>query len=336
MWPKQQDKIRVVMLHVERHTLLMRNEVRLEHIREEYDARLRALEHFEKTERSHLRQEYNTIKEVISPRTYEDELNRIRGRICEGTGKWLLRDTTFIKWIKGSEKPTKPIWLQGIPGAGMFRSAECHLLHSFLTRCVGKTYLSSTVIDYALTEGRTLFAFLSYKFSSSISALSIIHSLIFQLTSDDDDLQAILCQSTSKELKREMKRAMELLTTLLAMAGPVFIVIDGFDEIDEIERTRLLRCLLELSNCCDETKVLVSSRIEDDLQTILGDTAVQIRIDDLNAGSIQAFVSRRVQEWFLLRDFLPEARTEIQGLLAPLSSKANGTYLLFGMLRIFC
>ena len=202
--------------------------------------------------------------------------------------------------------------------------------------CIGKTYLSSTVVDHALSKGRTLFAFLSYKFSSSISALSIIHSLIFQLTSGDDDLQAILCQSASKELRRELKRAVELLTTLLTTTGPVFIVIDGIDEIDEIERTRLLRCLLELSNCCDETKVLVSSRIEDDLQAILGDTAVQIRIDDRNAGSIQAFVSRRVQEWFLLRDFLPEARTEIQGLLAPLSSKANGMYLLFGMLRIFC
>ncbi|PMD44746.1 hypothetical protein L207DRAFT_552817 [Hyaloscypha variabilis F] len=308
MWPKQQDKIRVVMSHIERHTLLMRNEVRLEHIREEYDARLRALEHFEKTERSHLRQEYNTIKEAISPRTYEDELYRIRGRICEGTGKWLLRDATFAEWIDGSEKPTKPIWLQGIPGAG-------------------KTYLSSTVIDHALSKGRTLFAFLSYKFSSSISALSIIHSLIFQLTSDDDDLQAILCQYASKELRRELKRAVELLTILLTTTGPVFIVIDGIDEIDEIERRRLLQHLLELSNDCDNVKVLVCSRIEDDIDAILRGKAVKIRIDDRNAGSIQAFVSRQVQEWFLSRDFLSEARTEIQGLLAPLSSKANGMFL---------
>jgi hypothetical protein len=160
--------------------------------------------------------------------------------------------------------------------------------------------------------------------------------LIFQLTSDDDDLQAIVCQSTSKELKRELKRAVELLTTLLTLAGPVFIVIDGFDEIDEIERARLLTRLLELSNCCDETKVLISSRIEDDIHAILSDKVVKIRIDDRNAGSIQAFVTRRVQEWFISRDFLPEARNEIQGLLAPLSSKANGTYLVFGMLRIFC
>jgi hypothetical protein len=126
----------------------------------------------------------------------------------------------------------------------------------------------------------------------------------------------------------------ELLTTLLSTAGPVFIVIDGLDEIDQIERARLLHRLLELSNSCEEAKILVSSRIEDDIKSILCDKAVEIRIDNRNAGSIQAFVSRRVQAWFLSRDFLPEARTEIVGLLAPLSSKANGTYPIFGPLLI--
>lgn len=106
------------MSHIERHTLLMRNEVRLEHIREEHKARLDAQEHYERTERSHRKQEYNAIKEAVSPETYEGDLNRIRGRICEGTGRWLLRDVAFTKWLKGSEKPAKPMWLQGIPGAG--------------------------------------------------------------------------------------------------------------------------------------------------------------------------------------------------------------------------
>ncbi|CZR60110.1 related to NACHT domain protein [Phialocephala subalpina] len=308
MWPKQRDKIRVVMSHIERHTSLMRNEVRLEHIHEEHKARLEALEHFERTERSHRRQEYNAIKESISPRTYEEQLDRIRARICEGTGRWLLRDATFTKWLKESQKPAKPIWLQGIPGAG-------------------KTYLSSTAIDQALSQGRTLFVFLSYNFRDSLSALSIIHSLIFQLTSDDDDLKAILCHSTAKELKRDLKRAVELLTTLLITAGSTFIVIDGLDEIDEVERVRLLQHLLELSNTCDEAKILISSRREDDIHAILCDNAVEIRIDNRNAGSIQAFINRRVQAWFLSRDFLPEARTEIKGLLAPLSSKANGMFL---------
>ena len=107
------------MSHIERHTLLMRNEVKLEHIREEHDARLRALEHYEKTEQSHRRQEYNSIKEAISSRTYEEEYDRLRGRTCQGTGQWLLRDATFIKWLQKSERTANFIWLQGIPGAGM-------------------------------------------------------------------------------------------------------------------------------------------------------------------------------------------------------------------------
>ncbi|PVH83873.1 hypothetical protein DL98DRAFT_486212 [Cadophora sp. DSE1049] len=304
MWPRQRDKIQVIMSHIERHTSLMRNEVRLEHIREEHEARLRALEHFDRTERSHRLQEYNAIKEAISPRTYEGDLDRIRSRICEGTGKWLLRNDTFIKWLDQSDMSVRLMWLEGIPGAG-------------------KTFLSSTIVNKALSQGRTLFAFLSYKFSSTTSALSIIHSLLFQLSSDDDDLEAILCQSTAKELRREMKIAMGLLSTLLNAAGPVFIVIDGVDEIDEIERCRFLNCLLELLKSCDEVKILVCSRMEDDIRTVLNKKAVNIRIDKQNAGSIQAFIKHHAEQWFLSRSFLPEACAEIRRLLAPLSSKAK-------------
>ncbi|KAE8448036.1 hypothetical protein EG329_009959 [Mollisiaceae sp. DMI_Dod_QoI] len=245
MWPKQQDKIQLVMSHIERHASLMRNEVRLEHIREEHEARLRALEHFERTERSHQRQEYNAIKEAISPRMYEEELYRIRTQMCEGTGRWLLRDSTFAKWLKDTQNPTKLIWLQGIPGSG-------------------KTYLSSTVVDQSLSQGRTrtLFVFLSYQFRGSISALSIMHSLIFQLASDNDDLQAILCRSTAKELKRDLKRAVELLTTLLTVAGTTFIVVDGLDEVDQDERVRFLRNLLKLSNTCEEARILMTETQE--------------------------------------------------------------------------
>lgn len=118
MWPKQRDKIQVVLSHIERHTFLLRNETRMEHIREEHEARLRALDHFEKSERSYRKQEYSAIKESISPKFYDDELYRIRNQICEGTGKWLMRDLTFGKWLKATDETSKLVWLQGIPGAG--------------------------------------------------------------------------------------------------------------------------------------------------------------------------------------------------------------------------
>lgn len=106
------------MNHMERHTLLMRNEVRLEHIQAEHGARLRALEHFERTEKSLRRQDYRNIETNISPRKYEGRLDWLHGRMCEGTGKWLLKDAIFVKWLDTSDTSTKMLWLQGIPGAG--------------------------------------------------------------------------------------------------------------------------------------------------------------------------------------------------------------------------
>lgn len=118
LWPRHRDKINVVMNHIERHTLLMRNEVRLEHIQAEHTARLRALEHFERTERSHRQQEYHTIETGISPTKYDTKLDWLHGRVCEGTGRWLMNDPIFVKWLDPQDTSSKVLWLQGIPGAG--------------------------------------------------------------------------------------------------------------------------------------------------------------------------------------------------------------------------
>lgn len=96
----------------------MRNEVRLEHIREERDARLKALEHFEKTERSSKHHEFHIMRTAISPGFYDEEFDTIYGRVCEGTGKWLMKDSIFSEWLDVSNLSTKTLWLQGIPGAG--------------------------------------------------------------------------------------------------------------------------------------------------------------------------------------------------------------------------
>lgn len=133
----------------------------------------------------------------------------------------------------------------------------------------------------------------------------------------------MLCQSGGEDLKSSVDAAANLLKTLLVCAGPTYIVIDGIDEIDEIERCRLLKQLLEVSKTCQEVKILMSSRAEADIADLLKDQ-VSIRVDSRNAGSIQTFVNQRIEEWFSKCSFLPEARAEIQGLLAPLASNAKG------------
>lgn len=118
LWPSQKEKIKIVMDHIGRHTNLMRNKVRLEHLREEFEHRQRALDHFEATQKSNMRQEYNVIKTDISPSFYDAELYRIRGQICMGTGNWLKQASDFKKWLNGDDDSTRILWLCGIPGAG--------------------------------------------------------------------------------------------------------------------------------------------------------------------------------------------------------------------------
>ncbi|KAL9115839.1 MAG: hypothetical protein Q9227_000207 [Pyrenula ochraceoflavens] len=307
IWPTQKKKIGVVTQHINRLTLLLRNEVRLEHIQAEYHARNRALEHFERTEKHHRQQEYESIRTNVSPKTYDDVTYHLQSRLLAGTEKWLLRDATFQRWLESSETSMRLLWLQGIPGSG-------------------KTYLSCAITGQTRRQGITLVSFLTHALKATTSALSIMHSLIFQLSDEDDDLQEILCQSGKDNLKRNIETAACLLTKLLASVGPVYVIIDGVDEIEELERHRLLIELLHLSETCQSTKILVSSRPEADITKLLEEKASKIRVDHRNSGSLQKFVTDSTQRWCEERHFFPEAEAEIRRLLAPLASKAKGMF----------
>jgi hypothetical protein len=195
----------------------------------------------------------------------------------------------------------------------------------------GKTLLSTAVITESQKtgSGKVVYAFLSYKYSSSLSALSISHSLIFQLAADDEHLREIVCQSSKEALKSSIDIATELLKTLINYAAPVYIVIDGLDEIEELDRRQLLKRILELSKACAGVRILISSRNEVDIKQRLKDHTT-IRVDLQNAGSIQNFVNQRAKEWFSERDFESDEKSEIEGLLAPLAAHAKGKSELFG------
>ena len=177
---------------------------------------------------------------------------------------------------------------------------------------------------------KCLFAFISYKDKKSLSAIALLHSLILQLVSDDRDLQMTLCKSfrsNKNSLKGNPRFARETLSQLLLCAGPTLVIIDGLDETVESERGVILHEFLGVLKDCPETKLCVSSRLEHDISKAFKSTAVQIRVDHNNAGCIQAYVANRMQQWFNeLADLDDGARSEIQGLLAPLAAKANGEF----------
>jgi hypothetical protein len=96
----------------------MSNEVNLEHIREAHDARIKALDHYERTREFQDRQDFIGVETHISPRLYGSELDWLHINICEGTGRWLQKEKAFCTWLDPEDTSTRLLWLQGIPGAG--------------------------------------------------------------------------------------------------------------------------------------------------------------------------------------------------------------------------
>ena len=112
--------------------------------------------------------------------------------------------------------------------------------------------------------------------------------------SNDDDLQAALIELSREGLRSKIDVANQVLTTLLTCAGPVYVIVDGVDEIDEMERGRLVKQLVFLSEKCLELRVLISSRPEADLKQIFDNKVTVLSVNDHNSESIQTYVNYEV------------------------------------------
>ena len=74
-------------------------------------------------------------------------------------------------------------------------------------------------------------------------------------------------------------------------------------------------------------KLLLSSRIEPDIERLLPINVEKERVDDRNLDDIQAYVQIRSNEWLMFSPFDEETCVEIRKLLGPLPTKSGGMYL---------
>ncbi|KAK0714452.1 hypothetical protein B0T21DRAFT_375908 [Apiosordaria backusii] len=309
VWPKQRNKIDVVVSNINRHTTLMRSEVTMQHISAEHEFRDKCLAHFDHETDFQELQRFQTLKIRVSPRIYDDRLDWLLNRSSKNSAEWLVADNIFRGWLDISNSAVRLLWLHGIPGAG-------------------KTFLSAAAIDEAKTRHRTLFVFVSHIYQNSTTARSILQSLLFQLAFDVKDAQSLLVESNERELLGSTRHVLGLLRTLLGTptAGPTYIILDGLDEMEVVERGILLQQLTDLESC-PELKILISSRREDDIASILGAKATEIRVDKRNSDSIQSYINQRTQDWIRTANFEQEIRNRVERLLAPVAKKANGMFL---------
>jgi len=304
VWPKLGAKIDIVAANIRQHVEQMRNEVAVQHIKEASSARVKSLAQFDQENEFQELQRFQALRINLSPRMYDDDLDWFLNRACPGSDKWLLAHQSFQEWLEGESIPaaTPRIWLRGMPGAG-------------------KTFLCAAAVREARRRCRSLFIFASHRVSST--ARSILLSLLFQLALDERYVRSVLVELDERNLRSSMDYVSEHLTELLDGAGPTYIIIDGLDEVDPVERRILLHQLAKLEKC-PEVKVMVGSRPEDDIARILDSTFAPIRVDKNNLGSIQLYVNQRTRDWIESVGFDEDARDQLQHLLAPIAPNANG------------
>ncbi len=216
-----------------------------------------------------------------------------------------FRDVIFSQWLDISNTAVNWLWLQGIPGAG-------------------KTYLTAMAIDHIRKRQQALFALVSHANKTTLKALHVMQSLVFQAAEDDRDFQSILVETKERELQGTTEHAADLLKMLPCSLPerPISLSTDSMKWRSSSAKI-LLRYLGEISLECKNLRVLISSRTEDDITRMLEQRATNIRVDDRNYGSIQIYVDYRFQQLVASRQFGPDDKSELLNLISPLSAKAN-------------
>lgn len=118
LWPKVGALISEISSHISRLGLLMRTEISVENIHQEYEFRKTALQSFRSQARDIRRQEFSRIKTSRKPREYDETLYELRGVRSSGSGNWLFSSQDYKNWFDRSQSGSQILWLKGIPGAG--------------------------------------------------------------------------------------------------------------------------------------------------------------------------------------------------------------------------
>ena len=149
-----------------------------------------------------------------------------------------------------------------------------------------------------------LYAFPTYDDSDGNTEAAVLRSFLYQLCRANKSL----IPAVNKEHDARHSRSLlldtwdELLETFICGSEPVYIVLDGLDECDEIERKQLLKTILGLWQNCSNLRVLIASRKEADIRRALETNCVTLIVEEKNRTDIKRFVTREIDNlWGKIR-----------------------------------
>lgn len=312
------------------HAELVRSHATVLHIQEARRSRQTLDENLTSVIAAQHHQEWMALRASICPETYEERLSWYQENCLGGSARWLFDEEGFQQWADPNQDgvPSRWIFLHGIPGAGKSHLAATSVGH--LRQSVQSSSLACPV----------LYSLVSHTSKLGLTALSLLKALLFQVAEDDSDLQLYLLKSKIGDLRGNAKHLTDLLQVALQptsdmsdQIGP-YIVIDGVDEMDEKERTQLLRQLQDISDTCSSLRIMISSRSEHDIAATLEKRqAIAICVNSRNEDSIEQYVKHHLDKWLSSRGVIGGDEVEVRQLLHNLHRQAEGEWVC--AIRVF-
>ncbi|KAF3255310.1 hypothetical protein TWF192_002667 [Orbilia oligospora] len=221
---------------------------------------------------------------------YSDFTNNLHKRF-ENSGIWIYDTLEYKSWFDSTK--SVGLWYHAIPG-------------------FGKSVLTAGVIDSLLEMSRTsrnerhyvAYFFCTYKNASSLSAQTILSSLLHQMLYYSQNLPRSILDDLESRFEDKARSSRVLLSDIQRFLGDIlqnnqannYIVVDGLDECIDKERGTILRALKKLlEDAPQNLKILISSRGSQDMIRAL-QSFQQFDLKGSNQNDIEAFISQRLQD----------------------------------------
>ena len=130
-------------------------------------------------------------------------------------------------------------------------------------------------------------------------------------------------ENNYRKLKSSSEFIENLLNDLLRESRTTYLVIDGMDEVADVERSFLLKALMRLQKS-QNLKILISSRAEYDINLFLASQCERIQVHESNAQDISEYVDYRTNSWLSGLEADPEIISELRRHAKDIALKSKG------------
>ncbi|RFU25373.1 hypothetical protein B7463_g10968, partial [Scytalidium lignicola] len=271
----------------------------LAHIQQYEQDRLEKLARFKTQEQNERDQKYLAILDWFSAAqstTASHETFREIRSPYAGSGNWILKHEKIQNWREMDPPVSSILWLNGIPGAG-------------------KTILASVITDSCLqdTSCTTGYFYCQEDDPEKNDCISIFRGLLSQLLNHCRDLIPYCYEkylSSGEVNLTSPTLAQQLLKLFFEKIPKQFIIIDGLDECNPVQRKSVLSFFTSIVDRCDEREpgklrvLFVSQDFPDIGKALQTADAMKLTPED-NKNDIKAYVcgwSKKIREKYGLND----------------------------------